>query len=260
MSKKYTQEYMNKYFKEQECELLEEYVNAHTKMKYRCSCGNINEISWNSFQQGHRCMLCSGTPKYSQEYVNQTFLNAGCKCLDVYKNTDTPLNYICVCGNKSKIAFKYFKKGQRCKECGYKKNSQENNWNWKLDREQIRINEKITKATGRILKRILTKTNIKKYNSYEKRCGYNSKQLLEHLQKQSLYKNWVNDTRNYHIHHIIPVSKFLKNNITDPKIINALDNLTILTKKDNLKLHDKCDDKDFIKYIENKNIILERVI
>lgn len=47
------------YFKEQNCELLEtKYVNAHTKMKYKCKCDRISSITYNKFQQGRRCKLC----------------------------------------------------------------------------------------------------------------------------------------------------------------------------------------------------------
>jgi hypothetical protein len=56
---KFTYKYVYNYFKEHDCELLEkEYKNAHTLMKYRCNCGNISEIKFYSFKQGHRCKKC----------------------------------------------------------------------------------------------------------------------------------------------------------------------------------------------------------
>ena len=43
---------VNQVFKSVGFELLEkEYVNAHTKMKYKCSCGNISEVSYNHLQR-----------------------------------------------------------------------------------------------------------------------------------------------------------------------------------------------------------------
>jgi hypothetical protein len=52
-------EYVNNYFKEQGCELLEtKYCNNETPMAYICACKNESKITWNSFQQGHRCMDC----------------------------------------------------------------------------------------------------------------------------------------------------------------------------------------------------------
>lgn len=53
-------DYVYNYFKDNNCELLEkEYINAITKMKYRCQCGNISFIKFNQFQQGVRCNICS---------------------------------------------------------------------------------------------------------------------------------------------------------------------------------------------------------
>ena len=50
MGKKLTFEYVENFFKEQKCKLLEtEYINAHTKMKYKCSCGNDSDTNFNKF-------------------------------------------------------------------------------------------------------------------------------------------------------------------------------------------------------------------
>jgi len=47
------------FFKKNDCELLEkDFINTHTKMKYRCSCGNISYITFHDFKSGHRCMNC----------------------------------------------------------------------------------------------------------------------------------------------------------------------------------------------------------
>jgi hypothetical protein len=65
---------IKKEFQENNCELLEtEYINNHTVMKYKCNCKNISKISYNAFQSGRRCMKCSGTPKYSYDYVKNYF-------------------------------------------------------------------------------------------------------------------------------------------------------------------------------------------
>jgi len=47
------------YFESQKCELLEtDYINARTKMKYICSCGNKTSIVFDSFKRGNRCQKC----------------------------------------------------------------------------------------------------------------------------------------------------------------------------------------------------------
>ena len=58
-NKKYTYEYITKYFREQGCELLEkEYINNETVMKYKCKCGNNSQITFGSFKMGHSCKIC----------------------------------------------------------------------------------------------------------------------------------------------------------------------------------------------------------
>lgn len=74
-----TYESVQDYFKEQKCELLEdEYINIETKMKYKCSCGNKSEITFHSFQDGHRCKICASIKRkntvferYGVEYILQ---------------------------------------------------------------------------------------------------------------------------------------------------------------------------------------------
>jgi len=63
--------------------------------------------------------------RLSYEYVKEFFERGGCQLLEKeYKNARTPMSYKCVCGNKSKICFDSFRNGNRCKECGNKKNSE----------------------------------------------------------------------------------------------------------------------------------------
>lgn len=57
---KHSYDYVYNYFKERGCELLEsEYINAKTKMNYKCSCGNIHSTRFSKFKLGERCNYCS---------------------------------------------------------------------------------------------------------------------------------------------------------------------------------------------------------
>lgn len=52
-------EYVKEYFTQNGCELIEDkYKNARTKIQYRCSCGSISSISFDSFKNGNRCKEC----------------------------------------------------------------------------------------------------------------------------------------------------------------------------------------------------------
>jgi hypothetical protein len=72
MAKKYTYEIIKTFFEDNSCELLEtKFVNTHTKMCYKCSCGNISIISFNNFSHGQRCINCRNklfNKKYSHSY------------------------------------------------------------------------------------------------------------------------------------------------------------------------------------------------
>ena len=123
MSKKLTHEHVDQVFKDGGCELLsKEYIGARVPLKYRCSCGNESVISLNNFQKGQRCQKCADkqfSRRYTIEYIKNFFEDNGCVLLsEVYKDNRTLLDYICNCGEVSKIRFYNFKQGVRCKKCG----------------------------------------------------------------------------------------------------------------------------------------------
>lgn len=120
---KLTLEYVKKFFKEQNCKLLENvYTNSNTKMKYLCKCGNESSISFDNFRSGYRCMKCSGNERLTFEYVNNYFKEQKCKLLETeYVNSNTKMKYLCQCKNESSITWDNFKQGYRCVMCGYDK-------------------------------------------------------------------------------------------------------------------------------------------
>jgi hypothetical protein len=140
--RRFTLEYVKKYFKDRGCELLEErYIDNKTRMKYRCNCGNISKIVFNCFKQNQRCKICGSKKsaekqKYKYEEVKNIFSLNGCELLSMsYKDSKTLLYYICSCGNKSKISFHSFLQGHRCKKCGYEKNAEKLRYNYKEVKE-----------------------------------------------------------------------------------------------------------------------------
>ncbi len=87
--------------------------------------------------------------------------------------------------------------------------------------------------------------------------GYTHLDLINHLQSFPRYKKWLNNSTKYHIDHILPIQAFIDYNITDPKIINRLSNLQILTAKENLKKHDKYKFIDLYNFLkDNYNITI----
>ncbi|MDC8803936.1 hypothetical protein PRZ61_10860 [Halomonas pacifica] len=65
--------------------------------------------------------------------------------------------------------------------------------------------------------------------------GYTPEQLREHLERQFVKgMSWENHGTEWHIDHIIPISRLLAQGETDPAVINCLSNLRPLWAKDNL--------------------------
>jgi len=105
--------------------LAEEYINNTTYMPCRCSNGHLTEKSVGSLKTG--CITCgidrrASTHRLSFSEVKKTFEDGGCILLSTsYKNSQTPLDYICECGTKSRINLSNFKMGKRCNKCRYRK-------------------------------------------------------------------------------------------------------------------------------------------
>ena len=69
--KKITFEEVKKRFEDNKCELMEnKYINNKTKMRYKCTCGNISSINLNSFTNGHLCKYCG----YNKASKNNTII------------------------------------------------------------------------------------------------------------------------------------------------------------------------------------------
>jgi hypothetical protein len=96
-------------------------------MPYICVCGRRDRKTYSAFRTGQRCQKCyderrGQTIKYTDEFVRQTFEDAGCRWLGKkYHGAQAPTPFICVCGRKKKIRFDKFLQGQRCRECGNEK-------------------------------------------------------------------------------------------------------------------------------------------
>lgn len=68
-----TLESAKKIFAENGCELLaKKFINSSTKMKYKCSCGNISETTLSRFKTGRRCSSCKGKRISETKSKNQS--------------------------------------------------------------------------------------------------------------------------------------------------------------------------------------------
>lgn len=216
-------EYVEDIFLKNNCVLLDIYKNSKQKLKYKCICGNISEIRYNDFQQNHRCMKCSGSKKYTNEYVTKYFEKYNYKLLTNYENNKQKLQYICDNGHISNITFNSFLNGKRCKKCYIITNIGENHPRWIKNRTHIKNIQDLHKLSNSYKRKYR-----KKYNIIDK---------------------------NIHIDHIFPIKAFVEHGIYNLDVINNESNLRAISKHENLVKNSKYNKNNFIKYLTEKGEI-----
>jgi hypothetical protein len=119
MPKKLTIEYVREQFEKEGYELLsKKYINAHTKLRYRCPNGHEHNITWASWAQGARCPYCYGNVKKTIEFIRSEFEKEDYILLTTeYKNCSQKLDYICPSGHKHIIKWNDWQQGVRCFHC-----------------------------------------------------------------------------------------------------------------------------------------------
>lgn len=145
--RRYNYEEVKEIFRKEGCKLLElEYLNSHTPMHYRCICGNDEcNIRLTDFLRGVRCKRCANREPYTIEEVNELFESRGHTLLETeYKGVKNPYEYICKCGNNSKITISNLLNGNRCMECYLISNRGKNhpNYNHNLTDDERQIKRK----------------------------------------------------------------------------------------------------------------------
>lgn len=132
-------------FKSNNCTLIiDDYINNQQKVEYICPCGNIEETTIHNFIHSiyKRCKQCTyeivgENIALDFEFVKSYFEDQGCKLLSTeYIKNSIPLDYICSCGNISKITFNSFQNGRRCIKCAIKRGSESPRWNPNLTDEE----------------------------------------------------------------------------------------------------------------------------
>lgn len=259
---KLTFEYVRDFFTEHGCELLEQnYKNARTKMRYRCSCGKESSIVFDSFKRGNRCRECGNKKAkeklaYTHEEVSKYFKSQNCELLEEYQSNLAPMRYLCSCGQEATINWNNFKtKGNRCWKCGVARRSKENHYLWYDDREEFNRRRSFKDRCHKLITLVLNVTGRVKNKKTAELLGYTYKELQNHIQS---HENWpIIKDKEWHVDHIFPIKAFLDHGISDLKIINALENLRPLGARANLCKNAKYDKAEFLKYLERKGIRYE---
>lgn len=258
-SQRLNYDFVKKFFENNDCKLLStEYKNARTHLEYICKCGNKSKITFDSFRRGHRCKKCAtirvkNNKALSYEYVKRFIESKGCILLsEKYKNSAHKLKIKCRCGMIFYRRFGNFKTKQQyiCFECSIKNRSGKNHYEWKKNREELKLYNDIRQKSYKMIRYILKKTNKSKIDRTHNILGYKTSDLIKHIKDHS---NWKNiDKNNWHLDHVFPIQAFLDHDVTDLKIINCLENLQPLNAKDNIIKSNKYDLKSFRKWLKTK--------
>jgi len=99
------------------------YVGAHAKLDTSCPAEHLYKVSYSNFQQGKRCVECSGKKKHTIESVRQNIESfEGYRLRStVYVDCRAKLDVICPAGHLYKVSYGKFQIGIRCAECSGKK-------------------------------------------------------------------------------------------------------------------------------------------
>lgn len=132
-SKSLKYDYVYEYINNHGCELLDTTIkNATSKLKIKCSCGDIFYRSFNKFKSSNQtlCLKCKNIRIWDYHAVKDFINNqTNCKMLSkCYNNRNDLLDIKCDCGNNFQTTFHSFLySGKRqCDKCGYAITSKKN--------------------------------------------------------------------------------------------------------------------------------------
>jgi hypothetical protein len=137
------------------------------------------------------------------------------------------------------MLFNNFKnKDSRCKECYIENNRGENHPNFNPNREELLLNHRL-------------------------RTSKKNPWIKKHMKDDPNYNNWILDSKQFVVDHIIPVKLFCKlyneYNLDEYKLrkaINKIDNLQLLTIEQNSNKHAKGCINEAKEYLIKNNIQL----
>ena len=250
-------EYVKAFFAKNNCEMLDNhYKNARTHINYRCHCGNVSKIIFDSFRRGHRCKKCATEliakkQTFTLEHVKEYFKEQGCELLeDAYINANAKMRYRCKCGDVGFTSLGNFRGKGKCPLCSLKGRSGEKHYEWVEDRELIKERDKFRQRCYKMLRFSLSQTGQLKSDRTHVMLGYSSNELYAHITSHS---NWDKvNKKKWHLDHIFPIKAFADYGIKDTKLINCLENLQPLDAKENCSKNDRYNKEEFEKWLEGK--------
>ena len=102
------------------------------------------------------------------------------------------------------------------------------------------VDFKLSKVIRQMLRRVLLITGDEKNDSSVNMLGYDRQHLVNHLESLFVDGMTWDNYGEWHIDHIVPVSKMIEMGVREPHLINAIENLQPLWAYDNLSKGSKC--------------------
>ena len=122
MMKRLTYEYVRSVIEKESFTLVSTvYEHSHAKLEMNCPEGHQCLISWNAFNNGNRCTICSGKKKYTLEEVIDFVIKVGfTPHFNNYTGALDKIRIKCPEGHMVNVRWSDFRsRGTRCKECAY---------------------------------------------------------------------------------------------------------------------------------------------
>lgn len=265
---RYTFEEVKNFIESKNAKLLDSrYIKCSAPLQIICNCGKQYTTSFQSFKLCHNCIDCGNLKlrkmkQFKYEDVKLYFEKQNCKLISKeYINCDSHLEYLCSCGEKSKITFYKFKTGQRCKKCSVLKRSGINHHTWNEDREYVQRVKFWQKKNNSMIRHICRDFDIKKKAKSHKLLGYSTKEFREYIEAHENYQytiDVVSQTGDkFSIDHIFPVDAFVQYNLDKEEnisVVNCLENLRPLPLKENTAKSNKYDKEKFENWLTLKNV------
>lgn len=216
-TEKYHQEYVFDYYKKYGYILRSIHKNNRAKDELICPNNHKVKMLFDNFKnKGSRCIKCSGSEKFTQQFVFNYYQNEGYTLTSIYNGGDYKDELTCPVGHKVEMLFNNFKnKNSRCIQCHIDNNRGDKHYRFKTNREELLLNQRL---------------RISKKNPW----------IKKHMKEDPNYNNYINDPDQFVVDHIIPVKLFCKlyteYNLDEHKlrkVINKRENLQLLTREQN---------------------------
>lgn len=241
-----------------------EYVSGDYKigqdiLMFRCARGHVRSVKALSAVHGRACRDCLGLEIAPVEMVRECFDAAAYTVSTAgYKTARSVLPCVCPKGHNWVTTYKAFKRGTRCFTCACASRGEKTRLRYATRGGPPAAERKNwTTRYLSLLPRITKTTTFKKTQKTALILGYTPAQFSAHIQGHPAWQK-LGDNGVYQIDHIFPVAAWLDYGVTDPRLVNALENLQPLTPQANRQKWDLYNHAQFENYLTNLNVEFTR--